>query len=172
VLDRAKLLVVVCARLASILLGVISIRLPAQVGTPLAPWTPGLLDIHQISTGRGNAALFILPDGTTLLVDAGAAADGAADTSPHPDGSRTPGAWIARYVARHIPVGVAALDYALITHFHGDHMGQVTPASRLDRTGNYRLTGITEVAGAIPYTRFWIEAGRITRIRLHSPMKR
>ncbi|MEP6494314.1 MAG: hypothetical protein ABJF01_16645 [bacterium] len=30
------------------------------------------MDIHQISTGRGNSALFIFPDGTTLLVDAGA----------------------------------------------------------------------------------------------------
>jgi len=42
-----------------------------STGEPLPQWTPGTLDIHQISTGRGNAALFILPDGTTLLVDAG-----------------------------------------------------------------------------------------------------
>ena len=47
-----------------------------EIGAPLPAWAPGMLDIHQISTGRGNAALFVLPDGTTLLVDAGAAADG------------------------------------------------------------------------------------------------
>lgn len=122
----------------------------AQTGAPLAAWTPGTLDIHQISTGRGNAALFILPDGTTLLVDAGAAGDGAPDTAPHPDGSRTPGAWIARYIQRHLPAGNNGLDYALITHFHGDHMGQLTAASPPDRTGSYRLTGITEVAEALP----------------------
>ena len=134
----------------SILLGVVVARLlAAQTGTPLAAWTPGTLDIHHISTGRGNATLFILPDGTTMLVDAGAAADGLADTSPHPDGSRTPGAWIARYINRHLPAGVTGLDYALVTHFHPDHMGQVTPASPLDRTGAYRLTGITEVAEAM-----------------------
>ena len=41
------------------------------VGKALLPWKPGSLDIHQISTGRGNAGLYIFPDGTTLLVDAG-----------------------------------------------------------------------------------------------------
>ncbi len=119
----------------------------AAVGTPLPAWTPGTLDIHQISTGRGNAALFILPDGTTLLVDAGAVGDGAPETDPHPDSSRTPGAWIARYLARH---GVNELDYALITHFHGDHMGSALASSRMDRTGAYKLSGITEVAESVP----------------------
>ncbi len=96
------------------------------LGEPLPPWTPGVLDIHQISTGRGNAALFIMPDGTTLLVDAGAAADGLPETDPHPDASRTPGAWIARYVKRHLPAGANTLDFAIITHFHVDHMGGIT----------------------------------------------
>ena len=43
---------------------------------------PGTLDIHHISTGRGNATFFVLPDGTTLLVDAGAAGDGLPETDP------------------------------------------------------------------------------------------
>ena len=42
-----------------------------KVGEPLPAWTPGTLDIHQINTGKGNSALFVLPDGTSLLVDAG-----------------------------------------------------------------------------------------------------
>jgi hypothetical protein len=121
-----------------------------EIGMPLPPWTAGTLDIHQISTGRGNAAFFVFPDGTTLLVDAGAAGNGIAETDPHPDASRTPGAWIARYIQRHLPHGIAALDYALITHFHADHMGQVVAASPPDSTGAYRLTGITEVAEALP----------------------
>src|SRR5580698_6754352 len=98
------------------------------IGSPLPAWTPGVLEIHQIATGRGNAALFILPDGTTLLVDAGAAGDGIPETDPHPDATRTPGAWIARYIERHLPAGVGDLDYALITHFHPDHMGQLRPS--------------------------------------------
>ena len=104
-----------------------------------------MLDIHQIATGRGNAALVIMPDGTTVLVDAGAAGDGLPETDPHPDASREPGEWIARYVRRHIPDSVAGLDYALITHFHADHYGQLRPTSPLDATGSYRLTGITQV---------------------------
>ena len=128
----------------------IAARMTGQsAGESLPPWTAGTLDIHQISTGRGNAALFILTDGTTLLVDAGAAGDGIPQTDPHPDASRSPGEWIARYVKRHLPAGADSLDYALITHFHADHMGQLAPSSPLDRTGSYRLAGITEVAETV-----------------------
>jgi beta-lactamase superfamily II metal-dependent hydrolase len=121
----------------------------AQTGSPLAPWTPGSLDIHQISTGRGNAALFILPDGTTMLVDAGAAGNGQPETDPHPNASRTPGDWIARYIARRLPAGITDLDYAVIAHFHADHIGQIRTSSPMDHTGRYRLAGITEVAESI-----------------------
>src|SRR6202000_1482516 len=38
----------------------------------LPAWKPGVLEIHQIATNRGNSALLILPDGTTMMVDAGA----------------------------------------------------------------------------------------------------
>jgi beta-lactamase superfamily II metal-dependent hydrolase len=140
------LLAVFCVCAAEIL----TAQTDTQIGTPLPPWSPGMLDIHQISTGRGNAAFFIFPDGTTLLVDAGAAADGLPQTDPHPDASRQAGGWIARYIKRHMPAGTRQLDYALITHFHPDHMGQVTPASKLDRTGTYKLTGITEVDNELP----------------------
>lgn len=125
----------------------------ATLGAPLPAWTPGMLDIHQIATGRGNSALMIMPDGTTLLVDAGAAGDGIPETDPHPDASRPPGAWIVRYLQRHLPKGAASLDYALITHFHADHMGQLRASSPLASDGTYRLSGITEVGDAIPIHR-------------------
>jgi beta-lactamase superfamily II metal-dependent hydrolase len=100
----------------------------------LPPWSEGMLDIHQISTGRGNAALCVFPDGTTMLVDAGAAADGQpmADTEPRPNASKRTGEWIADYVAK---MGVDKLDYAVITHFHADHMA-----------------GIRDVAARVPIT--------------------
>src|SRR5438552_17039814 len=73
-----------------------------QIGQPLTLWSPGTFDIHQINTGRGNAALLIFPDGTSMLLDAG---DGGnpppRGTPPKPDASRTPGEWIARYI-RHM----------------------------------------------------------------------
>jgi L-ascorbate metabolism protein UlaG (beta-lactamase superfamily) len=96
-----------------------------QPGQPLPAWTPGTLDIHQINTARGNAALLIFPDGTSMLLDAG---DGGnlppRGTPPKPDASRTPGEWIARYIRHmltHDPT--PTLDYAYLTHFHDDHMG-------------------------------------------------
>lgn len=114
-------------------------------GAGLPPWTPGTLDIHHIATGRGNATFFQWPDGTTLLVDAGAVAASIPHADPLPDGSRSPGAWIADYVRQQHRDGARArLDYALVTHFHPDHFGEITAASPRDGDG-FRLAGITEV---------------------------
>lgn len=122
-----------------------------QAGQPLPSWTPGTLDIHQINTGRGNSALLIFPDGTSMLIDAG---DGGnvppRGTAPKPNGSRRPGEWIARYAQRMLAHDTSpAIDYAYLTHFHGDHMGEPSVTMRKAR-GGYNLTGITEVAEHIP----------------------
>ena len=104
---------------AALLSVALSAQAPGAGGVP--PWTPGTLDFHQISTGRGNAALVVFPDGTTMLVDAGAAGDGEtiADMEPRPDATRSAGAWIADYIQR---AGVTRIDYAVVTHFHADHI--------------------------------------------------
>jgi beta-lactamase superfamily II metal-dependent hydrolase len=116
------------------------------VGRPVAPWQPGMLDIHQISTGRGNAGLYVFPDGTTLLVDAGELPGPAPTHAPaRPDDSRRAGEWVVRYVRhalRHDPQ--PALDYVLLTHFHQDHMGEVAPGMPVSPHG-YVLTGVTRV---------------------------
>jgi glyoxylase-like metal-dependent hydrolase (beta-lactamase superfamily II) len=96
------------------------------VGSGLSPWTPGTVEIHQISTGRGNSTLTILPDGTTLLVGAGGADGGSPETEPHLAGAPNPGAAIGRYTRRH--AGKARFDYTLITHFHPDHMAGIADA--------------------------------------------
>ena len=124
----------------------------AAVGGALPRWTPGTLDIHQITTGRGNAALTIFPDGTTMIVDAGDAGD-TPHAEPRPDGSRTPGQWITRYVQHMLGGSDARLDYAVITHFHPDHMGRITGTEPVSSFGDYRLRGITEVAESIPIGR-------------------
>jgi beta-lactamase superfamily II metal-dependent hydrolase len=123
-----------------------------RVGQVVSRWSPGTMDIHQISTGRGNAALVVMPDGTTLLVDAGAAATPPADARPN--GARSAAAWIAHYIDRVLPASAPRrLDYALLTHFHADHMGQISDASPSSRKGDYRLSGITEVAESMPIMR-------------------
>jgi beta-lactamase superfamily II metal-dependent hydrolase len=105
------------AALAAAVAATVSAQAPAG---RLPAWTPGALDIHHVNTGRGNAALLMLPDGTTLLVDAGDGGHGPPrGTAPRPDASRPPGEWIARYARA---MGAAAIDYGYVTHFHDDHM--------------------------------------------------
>lgn len=141
-----RLLLRACLSLACLQAGVAE-----RVGDVKARWSRGDLEIHQISTGRGNAAFFIFPDGTTMLVDAGYVGPSGPHAVPlRPDGSRTPAEWIVRYVRRMHPTRDARLDYALLTHFHGDHMGTVLPKSPLSKSGKHKLSGITEVGEHIP----------------------
>lgn len=119
-----------------------------DTGSELSPWQPGSLEIHQISTGRGNAGLYLLPDGTTLLVDAGENANKTPRHTPdRPDSSRPAGEWIARYL-RHALRHEAqpALDYVLLTHFHGDHMGAPAGNNPVAESKAYQLTGLMHVA--------------------------
>ena len=123
-----------------------------EVGAPLPPWTPGSLDIHQIASGRGNAALIICPDGTNIMIDAGSNSEKLDVSTPaRPDDSRRPGEWAGRYAFRHLqPTGRAALDYFVVTHFHPDHLGDINARTPPSRDGSYLLTGISDVAEILP----------------------
>ena len=116
------------------------------VGRPIAPWQPGMLEIHQISTGRGNAGLYILPDATTLLVDVGEQpGKNPKHTPPRPDDTRLASQWVVRYIRHALRHDQQpALDYVLLTHFHQDHMGEVAPGMPVSPHG-YILTGVTRV---------------------------
>ena len=104
-----------------VITSVLAVAANSQPATTLPKWSPGTLDIHQINTGRGNAAFLMLPDGTTLLIDAGNGGNlPPRGTPPKPDASRTPGDWIVRYLRA---LGASQVDYAMLTHFHDDHMG-------------------------------------------------
>ena len=87
-----------------------------------------------------------------MLVDAGALADGLplSETDPRPNASHRAGEWISRYIEHMMAPAPARLDYAVLTHFHYDHMGQVTSASPMSLNGSYKLSGITDVGDKIP----------------------
>ena len=100
----------------------------------LEHWQPGYLDIHHINTGSGDACFMILPDGTTLLFDAGdlnkkefeLRAAPLKATSPAPNDSLSAAQWIALYVKKMHPDKTnTIIDYALVSHFHGDHYGSL-----------------------------------------------
>ena len=128
----------------------------APASEALAAWKPGVLEIHQIATNRGNSALLILPDGTTLMIDAGAIYGATPYLSdPLPSGERRPGEWIGRYAKRRLDAsGLAGIDAFLLTHLHGDHVGYVPPDGPLSPDGTYRLTGVSDVAAIVPIGRF------------------
>src|SRR6266702_2309866 len=105
----------------------------------LPPWTEGYLYVHHISTGRGNSAYIVMPDGTTLLIDAGETDKEFIRSvapleafPPRPNAEHDAGYWISDYIREFAPRNrPVVLDYALITHFHTDHMGTVLPSSPL-----------------------------------------
>src|ERR1700691_886829 len=80
------------------------------------------LDIYFLDTEGGQATLFVSPSGQSMLVDTGFPGNQGAAT---PAESGAPG--ITRDADRIMAVlklaNVGVLDYVVITHFHGDHVG-------------------------------------------------
>lgn len=108
-------------------------------------WKPGELDIHCIQTGCGEQTFFILPDGTTMLVDCGDQyrPQYLRHVPRKPSPERLGGEWVSRYVQRLIPD--RTIDYFVLTHWHSDHCGN--PGLRSELTADGRvLCGITKFA--------------------------
>jgi len=136
-------------------------------GEPLPVWTPGTLDIHQIQTGRGNAAFFIFPDGTTMLLDAGEVPGeggrrGRFEIGPQrPNPTKSVAQWIAHYIRQFgPPARQPAVDYAVVTHYHDDHMGALPELSRLIPIGTLIDRGEDPPAPAYPVVRAYFDFRR------------
>jgi competence protein ComEC len=80
-----------------------------------AAWTaaqaPGTLDIYFIDVEGGQATLYVSPSGQSMLVDAGYPGFGGRDAG--------------RIAAAAKQAGVQQIDYLVVTHYHGDHVGGV-----------------------------------------------
>lgn len=141
----------------------------------LPSWEEGMMDIHHINTGRGDAAFAILPDGTTLLIDAGDMSEThprtlSARNAPRlPNTNKTAPEWIVDYIHQFFPKGYKKqLDYALITHYHDDHFGELDSLRLKAASGDYRLTGITEVGNKFPIHKV-LDRGFTYPINLRNP---
>ena len=146
------------------------------IGQVLPAWQEGYLDIHSINGGRGEAFYYILPDGTTMLVDAAGAppaelhdyGNDSQGVPSKPNSSTNSGAVIVNYIKHFAPsVANGRLDYFMTSHYHGDHIGswrsnyatfgwtpynkegEKVSSVKLDE-GGFLLNGIAEVGLAIP----------------------
>lgn len=127
----------------------------------LPEWKEGYLDIHTINTGRGNCQLIILPDSTTMMIDAGdfdnnkyrETYDPMTCSDPVPSSEESAAKAIADYVANIPGIKIDELDYFLLTHFHSDHYGQVKEGLQKSANGDYLLVGVTELNEYLPIKR-------------------
>src|SRR5215212_11093529 len=81
------------------------------------------LDIYWIDVEGGGATLIVTPSGQSLLIDTG---------NP---GSEDRDARRIHEVAK--MAGLTSIDYLLITHFHGDHVGGAPALSKLIPINKY-----------------------------------
>jgi beta-lactamase superfamily II metal-dependent hydrolase len=70
-----------------------------------------VLRIYSIDVEGGQSTLIVSPEGGSLLIDTGWADENGRDAN--------------RIMAAAKSAGVTRLDYVLLTHFHGDHIGGV-----------------------------------------------
>ncbi|CAB9528120.1 Inherit from NOG: competence protein ComEC [Seminavis robusta] len=135
-----------------------------------AAWKPGLLDIHHLQVGSSVSTFCVMPDGTTMLIDAGDVNvefslkdwskmghpfDKLQLKPPFPNDSKTPVEWIVDYMKEFWPNGFhePVLDYLLVTHFHSDHIGDGNDDGQRRKTDpqhGYVMSGIPELHSRLP----------------------
>jgi beta-lactamase superfamily II metal-dependent hydrolase len=153
-----------------VLLFIAPLIVKAQLVFP--DWQPGWMDIHHISTGRGNATYMVFPDGTTLLFDAGEISEthprtqSARNSGQKPDVTKKAHEWIVEYINRNAPLHKKReIDYCIISHFHDDHFGEWDTTLKSSNYGDYKLTGITGIAEFINIKKF-LDRGHLFPIDL------
>jgi beta-lactamase superfamily II metal-dependent hydrolase len=125
---------------------------PGQCSTECAcpGTTPGVLEVHVIDVGQGDAILVVSPDGFTMLFDAGEATE-------YPT--------VQAYLAA---MGVTGLDYTAVSHMHADHIGGMDlvladhpeVVSSFDHGGAYESTQFTQYDAAAGNRRVTLQAGQ------------
>jgi len=103
---------------------------------------PTTLDVYYVDTEGGKAVLFVAPSGETLLLDTGTGGDNNRD--------------IERLMAviKAANLQQNQLDYVIVSHYHGDHSGNLAelaariPIRRLYDHGPWAVQGSTTPAFA------------------------
>ena len=126
-----------------------------MAGKQLPPWKKGEFQVHFIYTGVAESMFWIMPDGTTMLLDCGdhpAINRGKLAVWVLPNGNRHAGEWIARYVERVNPAK-KDVDYLMISHHHSDQAGR-TGWGAGEREWNGRRLSVSGVLQAADFLKF------------------
>jgi competence protein ComEC len=89
----------------------------------------GTLDIYVIDVEGGGGTLVVSPAGESLLIDAG---------FPRPDDRDAKRIYTVTQAA-----GLKKIDYFLLTHFHGDHVGGLPALAKMIPVGRFFAHGGT-----------------------------
>ncbi len=111
------------AALAGLIL-VLSVQRPQAQGAPAR--------IYFVDIGTGAGTLIVSPTGTTLLVDGG-----------------PPGAGTTKIIPTLDALGIAAVDYTVLTHYHIDHDAGLTEIIAAGRVGGIAYDN-GDAPGVIP----------------------
>lgn len=90
-----------------------------------APTASGTLRAHFIDVGQGDSSFFELPDGRTMLVDAGESDAGSA---------------VVSYIKK---LGYSRIDILVATHPHSDHIGGIPAVMRAFEVGEVWAPKVT-----------------------------
>ena len=128
-----------------------------EVGKMVPAWKEGEMDIHFINTTSGECMFVIFPDGTQMLIDAASSAVVTSSNGNNTNsgirsrwdptktgqrGSQIIGAYLKKCMEW---TGNNKIDYAVVTHFHNDHIGGVGSDTPQSANSSYYKTGMAEI---------------------------
>jgi competence protein ComEC len=99
------------------------------------------LKVYFVDVEGGQATLFVTPAGQSLLIDTGWSGNHGRDAD--------------RIVAAAKDVGIAKIDYVLITHFHEDHVGGLPQLVARIPVGTFIDHGDNREVGDAPTLQDW-----------------
>lgn len=125
-----------------------------EIGSPLPRWKRGELDLHFVYTGRGESMFYRFPDGTTMVNDTGDfyRPKVGQDIPWHPDVNQLGGEVMARYLSSHVQS--RKIDYAVISHWHADHVGAPSLSYRTAKDGR-RVCGLALLGEEYAFDRYF-----------------